>query len=355
MINKNIIIVVLFFILAIISPLNATALDLGLHMDLTYDGDAGRRTTAISKAKSINAKVSRNSFLWHKIELTKGNLDWSLTDSVVNELLSAGIEPLFCIYGSPTWANGVPTTTSHYYLYVPTDENKFQDWLNNYASFVSTAVSRYKGKVKKWELWNEENEHYFWKPKPNIDQYIRWFQAVQSTIKSIDPTAEIALGGLAGLSYSGTDDYNGKQFLTLLYQKGILPDIVAIHPYSSTAPDNHQPNQNNFDDIALINQAMIDYGQSSKPIWVTEWGWATNIVTQKTQADWLNTSLGMIRNIYTYVLVATYFIDYDRPPTYYQGLFTSNFQPKLAASVFSQFNPAQSSPSPPNNLTIIRN
>jgi hypothetical protein len=329
-------------------PTRAFGLYLGLHMDLTYDGYAWRRTAAIDKAVSVNAVVSRNSFLWHLIEPTRGNYDWSRVDAVVQELGNKGIEPLFCIVGSPSWANGVSTSTADYHFYVPTDEAQFQTWVTNYKTFVTNAVTRYKGKVRKWELWNEENEHWFWRPKPNVDQYIRWYREIYGAIKSIDPGAEVALGGMTGLNASGPEDYNGKTFLTLLYQKSLFPDIIAIHPYSDGAPDVHQQWQNNFDDIAMIRQIMVDYGQSNKGIWVTEWGWGTNRVDQATQANWLSKSLQMLKTQYPYVSLATYFVDYDREPTYYFGLFTSSFQEKRAASVFRSYAVANPPLSPWN-------
>jgi len=322
-------------------------------MDLTLNGDASSRKLSINAAKSIGAKISRNSFLWNNIERTKGNLDWTLTDSVVEELLTAGIEPIFCIYGSPSWANGIPSSVSEYNLYVPIDNTNFNEWIIYYKSFISAAITRYKGKVNKWELWNEENEHWFWKPKPNVNQYILWYQAIASVIKSIDPTAEVSLGALTGLSQSGVDDYNGNEFLKLIYQGNIRPDIISIHPYSKGAPDVHILWENNFDDIALIRQTMIDYGQTDKPIWVTEWGWPTSEVSLQTQADWLNISLDKLINQYKYVTIATYFVDHDRPPKYYQGLFTENYIAKPASLIFKKYAiPPPKVPSSPINIRI---
>src|SRR5690606_31832054 len=78
---------------------------IGLHMDLHWDGHAWRREQAIQAAKQVGARVSRSSFLWHLIEPSRGNRNWSRMDAVVNELVAAGLEPLFAFYGSPSWAN----------------------------------------------------------------------------------------------------------------------------------------------------------------------------------------------------------------------------------------------------------
>ena len=310
----------------------------GLHMDLNYIEDPGIRKLAIEKAKELNVQVSRNSFLWHRIEAEKGARDWSVPDSVVQELLAAGIEPLFCIYGSPLWANNVDTNTEKYYLYIPAGDQAFQEWLKIYKDFVTDAVQRYRGEVKMWELWNEPNEHFFWKPSPNIEQYAMWYREIYKTIKKIDPNAKVALGGLAALAYSGSV-YTGKVFLQELYDRGVFPDIISIHPYPSKfqAPDVHIPWEGNFDDVELIYKMMASYEQGDKEIWITEWGWPTNKIDEATQADYLLKSLEMINSLYPFVSVATYFIDYDRPPEYYHGLYTRNFRLKEAGMNFRDF------------------
>lgn len=311
----------------------------GLHMDLLFDGHAWRRQRAIEKAVEVRAQVSRSSFLWHLIEPVEGQRDWSRPDAVLAELEAAGLEPVFAIYGSPSWANGVGPKAADHYLYVPENEAAFQRWLDAYVDFVTAAVKRYRGRVNKWELWNEQNEHHFWKPRPNVDRYVRFYNALYSAIKSVAPEAQVAMGGLAGLCCTASGNISGTSFLQALYDRGVRPDIVNIHPYAlkSQAPEVTIQYENNFTDIAKIREVMVRNGEGHKPIWVTEWGWATNKVSDEAQADYVERSLEMIATKYPYVTLATYFVDYDRPPEYYYGLFTSDFRPKPAAERFRRF------------------
>jgi hypothetical protein len=242
---------------------------------------------------------------------------------------------MFAIYGSPAWANGMSESVSEFYVYVPTDSGAFTTWTARYKVFVSDLVNRYKTHVKKWELWNEPNEHYFWKPFPNVDRYAMWYQEMYKAIKAADPTAEVAIGGLAGLGASGPGEYDGNTFLKELYKRGVYPDNISIHPYGGD-PSVHVQYENNFDDIGLIYETMRSYNQSFRPVWVTEWGWATNAVSEAVQADWVQRSLDMIRTRYPFVTVATYFLDYDRSPFYF-GLYTSDFRLKPAGSRFKAF------------------
>ena len=311
----------------------------GLHMDLTWNGDPNSRAAAISRANQVDAVISRNSLLWHQVEPQQGVRDWSRVDAVVNELTRANIEPLFVIYGSPSWANGVSTSVDSYYSYVPADPAAFNTWVERYKNFAAELARRYKGRVKKYELWNEENEHFFWRPRPNADQYATWYRAIYSTMKQIDPDAELALGGMAGLRASGSTDYNGNTFLKEMYLRGLFPDVVAVHPYAlqSQAPETTLQWENNFTDIQLIRDTMVANGQEGKPMWATEWGWDTNQLDENTQADYVLRSLKMIAERYPFVTVATYFLDYDRPPEYYSGLYDAAGRMKGSALNFREF------------------
>jgi polysaccharide biosynthesis protein PslG len=314
---------------------NATS-EYGLHQDLTYDGYAWRRAENIAAASSVHAQISRNSLLWYKIEPEQGTYDWTIPDAVVSDLAAKGIEPLFVVWGSPSWANGVPSTTPGSEDYVPTGPAAFTQWLDEYVTFIKAAVARYRGRVEKWEIWNEENEHFTWKPVPNVTEYAVFFQAIRSAILSVDPQAQVAIGGLAGLRCSS--DIPGLTFLQTLIDMKLPFDYVAIHPYSGEgqSPEVHIAWQNNFDDIAAARNLLVAAGRPV-PLWATEWGWSSAQIGLDDQAQYVARSLALLKTEYPYVTVATYFLDVDRGTTYQQGLFDTNFNPKPAAAAFASF------------------
>jgi hypothetical protein len=310
----------------------------GLHMDLTFDSDPASRRQAIQEATSLGVEISRNSFLWDRIQPTEqAAVDWSLPDALVSELASSGIEPMFVAYGSPTWANGVAEGTEDARMYVPEDDAAFDEWVSRYAHLMRVAAERYRGQVIKWEVWNEQNEDFFWKPAPNVDRYVQFFQAVREAILQGNPEAQVAMGGLAGLAATGDGNIRGADFLQQMLDRGVRPDYVNIHPYPSEeqGPDDHNARQNNFDDIQLIHDVLVEAGHEV-PIWVTEWGWRSDEVGADTQAQYVARSLEKIATEYPFVTVATYFIDYDRPE-FTQGLFDANRNPKPAAEAFRAF------------------
>jgi hypothetical protein len=311
----------------------------GVHMDLTWNGSAPARRPAVGLAASeLHAEVSRNSLLWHHIESIEGSMDWARTDSVVEELTAAGIEPLFTVYGSPPWANGTPETTPLHYLYVPVTDRAFETWLDRYGQFLRAAVRRYRGSVSRWELWNEPNLQSFWKPGPDLERYVSFHDAMRAVILAEDPQAQVAIGGLGALNASGAASITGFRFLEGLLSRGLQPHYVAIHPYSSSgqSPDAHIRNQNNFDDIQMVRDLLVSRGLPV-PLWATEWGWDTREVTEAAQAAYVGTSLELIRTRYRFVEVATYFVDRDRPGRFHDGLFDAAWRPKPAAFGFAAF------------------
>src|SRR5262249_22663133 len=157
--------------------------------------------------------------LWEWIEFTRGKPNWSVIDDIVNQLNAAGIKPLLVVLGSPAWANGVADKgNDHFYLYVPTEPEPFQQWISESSTFVATVAQRYKGKVTLWEIGNEENDAYFWRPNPDPQQYAAWYSALRAAIKAVDQNSLVALGGLNGLGYDvDAPGMRGTAFLKAVY------------------------------------------------------------------------------------------------------------------------------------------
>ncbi len=169
---------------------------IGIHSDIGWSTDASFRSSMIAQAHTMGATVMRVELLWPYIEYTQGHPDWSVPDAIVNGLLADGIEPLFVIDGSPTWANGVtPSQHDDYYLYVPTDPAAFATWVSLYQQFITAAATRYKGKVHFWEIGNEPNSDAFWRPRVNLPQYAQWFTAINQALHAVDPTNQTSAPG----------------------------------------------------------------------------------------------------------------------------------------------------------------
>lgn len=322
---------------------SARRISVGVHMDLTWRPDDVYRKVMIQRALEVHSAVSRNSLLWHLVEPVKGQQDWSLTDSTVDDLVAHGIAPLMVVVGSPSWANGASEVVdAYYYLEVPTDSVAFAGWVTDYRDFIRAAARRYRGRVRLWELGNEENGAEFWRPRPNVAQYATWYSEMRDAIKAENPDATVSAGGLTLLavpSESIGTNINGVTFVQQLYAADVFPDAIAVHPYTSAGagPDVHIDGARNFDDIEAVREVMVRNGQGALPMWVTEWGWSTSDVTPTVQAGYLQRSLELLSTRYApYVTVATYFALGDYPGLPY-GLYDASGNRRPAADVFAAF------------------
>ena len=323
--------------IAPLPPKSCPGPEVGVHSTLAFDGDAERRARTVDAIDEVlGAQVVRDSLLWHQIEQIEGERDWSRSDSVVEELRAAGIEPVLVVIGSPSWANGVPESTPRHFVNVPPRGPTLDAWIKQYADFLAEAVSRYRGAVRRWEIWNEPNLTLFWRPRPDPDAYRQVYERLRATILRVDPNAEVAVGGLASLVAEPPEpSIPGLAFLGRLTRTQPPLDNVAIHPYTTDdhPPAVHVPGQNNFDDIGRVHDQLVAEGERAS-IWVTEWGWSSATVGERRQAQYVDRSLAMLEARYPFVRVATHFADRDRPPEFFQGLLASDLQPKPAALAF---------------------
>jgi hypothetical protein len=196
--------------------------------------------------------------------------DWDHYDSVIGDAAKNGIRILATVYSSPTWAEPTPE-------YPPLGPAlpKFQD-------FVRAAVERYgpsgsfwkdnpnvpKLPIATWQLWNEANSQYFWKPAPDVGQYVTLLRAFSSAVKGVDPGAEILLTGLFPRPPAGGP--LAEDFVAEIYGSGGRGffDAVAVHPYAANPQDA-------LATVERSRQVMDHFGDSKVPIWVTEIGWAS--------------------------------------------------------------------------------
>jgi hypothetical protein len=312
--------------------------EIGVHSTLAFDGDPKHRAETVAAIHLfLNPQVVRDGLFWNLIEPVEGRRDWRRTDSVVEELRAAGIEPLLVVSGSPSWANGVPESMPRHEFHVPPRGAALEAWLHDYTDFLAAAVRRYHDYVRRWEIWNEPNLVQFWLPKPDPIEYRQVYETLRATILRVDPSAEVAVGGLGGLTATSAPSISGRKFLGRLTRMRLPIEAVAIHPYSTNdhPPWVHAPKENNFDDIERVHDQLVAAGERAS-IWVTEWGWSSATVGAGRQASYVKKSLEMLERRYRFVRVATYFLDRDLPPLYFQGLLDDDLEPKLAASAFRE-------------------
>lgn len=279
--------------------------DFGLHQSInSYDPSTyGTRIAVLDACKGT---VSRINVSWNRHEPEEqGTFVWTNLDASVNALVAAGKEIVGTIMDSPQWANGDEDS-----LVVPgTDADAtYLAWESDYCDFCTAVVARYKDRVTRWEIWNEPNEDFFWKPAANQTQYNSLYAAARTAILAEDATADVAFCFTAP---NASGDIKGTTFLQAAYTAGLTIDVVSMHVYQTGSPYTYTDSQNNFTDIDRVRKVMLTNSADDTPLWLTEWGWTTASVSEANQALYIGYALKMLRDKFPYVSIVTLFADID--------------------------------------------
>jgi len=198
---------------------------------------------------------------WSVFEPHRGHFVFGPIDERLQRNEREGRSVLWTLEGTPSWATRGSGQSAPQHM---------RDW----EQMVRTVVSRYKGRINHYEVWNEPNNQgkselltgYF---HGTIKDYFNILKATYLTAKEVDPNVKI-------LGICGTGDYF--YFMERVLQMGGMDymDIVSIHTY--TLP--HGPEQGAGglqgavdERIRRTRTLMRKYGGRELPIWTTEIGW----------------------------------------------------------------------------------
>jgi hypothetical protein len=156
---------------------------------------------------------------------------WFFYDGVVDQAHENGLRLMVSVVGAPAWTRADGT------------ENGPPDDYNQYAAFLTEMLERYEGKIDAVEVWNEQNLDREWATSNGVnpEDYVRFLQVANDTIKAHDPNIIVISGALAptggGDWVSWIDDF---QWLDRALAAGLLDhaDCVGAHHNGyNIAPD----------------------------------------------------------------------------------------------------------------------
>jgi PKD repeat protein len=241
----------------------------------------------------LGVDVVRPDFNWSEIQPSGPNqYRWEDYDFIVDLSKKHDFDLFPILAYSSNWASteeGASDWQTWYFS--PPD-------IQEYAWFVFQAANRYKSDIKAWQIWNEQNNSFFWRPEPDVKYYTELLTQASLAIKYADPSAVVAIGGLSNSDEFGDAphlSFGPERFLQGLYEHGggRYFDVVARHPYSWPGFGAYKV----IEKLKSIRSIMENNGDANKPIWVTEYGWSnvpTGDISKESQASWLNVSLNEI-------------------------------------------------------------
>ena len=190
---------------------------------------------------------------WPNIEKAPGTWDWTKAERELKDLddpLELSLLPIFGY--TPKWASSKPDDPD-FQFYPPREVASF-------SRFMRQCVRRYQKRVQVWEVWNEPNIGFF---RGSAAEYAEMVKAAAMAARQEDPNCRIAMG-CAGIDID---------FLQRLLEFGCGPymDVASVHPYQWGREFNDRWM---VDKLQSCRKLLDRFGQTSKPIWITEIGWS---------------------------------------------------------------------------------
>ena len=306
---------------------------------------------------------------WAQINTAQGVYDWSNLDGFISASQAHGIDLLYNLARTPTWASSNPNDSSCGYDTTdqggpgqcdpPADLNSDgsgtdADWI----AWVSAVATRYKGEIKYYEIWNEWNASLFW--VGTAAQLVRMEQDARCVIEgapsgkscnpnstfpsgtAIDPSARIVSPSPVGFAaqLNAVQTYLGQYIGTQVngHSGTEFADIIGFHGYVSSGSSGFCPIAENV--VAVIddmNSAITGTVAAGKPWFDTEDGWSKaadeNFLDPDREAaflaryELLQRSMGVERG---------YWYRWDSTQNYQGALWTSSGGTIEAASAWDE-------------------
>ncbi|TAN11991.1 MAG: beta-1,4-xylanase [Chitinophagaceae bacterium] len=191
----------------------------------------------------------RMDFFWSNIEKKRGVYDFTAYDHLVSSLHKYHLKAIFILdYGNPLYDNGMSPHGP--------------DAIKAFAKWAAASVKHFAGNNFLWEMWNEPNIG-FWKPKPDVNEYIHLALATGKAIKKATPDEAFIGPATSGIALD---------FLKSCFQAGLLQywDAVSLHPYRQLNPETA------VKDYQAVRRLIGKYAPPGKsiPVISGEWGYS---------------------------------------------------------------------------------
>lgn len=186
------------------------------------DRDVFDPEKAYDKVEELGVKWVRIQSGWQRTEKKKGVYDFEWIDKIIDNLIKRGLQPWVCLcYGNELYDDFAKTVFGA--VGCPpifTDEQR-----NAWHNYVKAFVSRYKGKVGYYEVWNEPDGDWCWKTGSNGTELGNFTIDTAKAIKETDESAKIIGGVVCGRKIT---------FLNEAFSTGMgkYIDFISFHEYT---------------------------------------------------------------------------------------------------------------------------
>jgi hypothetical protein len=253
----------------------------GINTFLEQEVDDWKLHRSFRLIRDAGFKWIRQEFPWEDIEIESKGIfldrregrevsSWEKYDHIVDLAEEYGIEVIARLDNPPAWSRGAGNEAG---TLAPPDDYA------DYGDFVFAVVSRYKGRIKYYQIWNEPNIYPEWGEAPvDPEAYTELLGVGYTRAKEADPNVVILSAGLAPTTEMSERNLMDLVFLQRMYDAGASDyfDILSVQGYGLwNGPTDRRvhPDRANFSRVLLIRELMVRNGDAHKPIWASEVGW----------------------------------------------------------------------------------
>jgi len=257
---------------------------LGINTFLEQEVEVAKREKSLQMIREAGFRWIRQEFPWEDIEIHgKGDFEdrrwephrsaWDKYDTIVDLSEQYGLEIICRLDNPPAWsrADGDARGTL-----IPPDNYA------DFGDFVYAVVSRYRGRIHYYQIWNEPNLVREW-GVVDAREYVELLRTAYERAKEADPDVVILAGALSAtielddaVLGKGINDF---VYLQQMYDAGASAyfDILSMQGYglySGPTDRRMRPRVLNFSRPLYVRELMVINGDAHKPIWISELDWS---------------------------------------------------------------------------------
>jgi polysaccharide biosynthesis protein PslG len=197
---------------------------------------------------------------WSQVEATKGRYDWTSLDRAVATAERHKVSDILLVLGStPTWNAQKVGAADYPVPGAASPPRSVAAW----DAFVKAVVTRYKGRITSYEVWNEASLRMFWNGSP--EKLAELTKRAADIIHEYDPKALVVAASTTA-RLPGAFDHFFPRYLAALGKAGWPVDVFAAHLYPNSTGDTDT--RSGY--ITQVKDALAAAGAPDLPIWDTE-------------------------------------------------------------------------------------
>lgn len=254
---------------------------LGVNAFLEDEVEPAKRERQLQMIHDAGFGWIRQQFRWDDIEIS-GRSDftdrrngtsvnaWDKYDNIVALANKYNVQIIARLNSAPAWSQA---PDNQYPGFAPPAD------FNDFVHYAVAVASRYKGRIRFYQVWNEPNIYPEWGNAPiNPEAYTDLLCRTYTALKAVDPTIVVISGALAPTDELNARNLNEYIFLQRMYAAGAAKcfDILGAQGYGlRTGPTDQRlrSTDTNFGRNLWLRDLMLANGDGNKPIWIGEMGW----------------------------------------------------------------------------------